>query len=296
MLNDVDIPLVSTIIPNGAVRASNVATITTSAAHNLQPGNIVQIQFVTDPTFNGTYTVQTVPSATTFTYNNTGSNTTSGTGAASLLIQGDWATDAVLLPFVNKAYRKVQNRLREAGSKTMTSEVTLAIAANAQSITDSTNPQLPATFLAPRELKERITGSGTQFYPMRPVDMLPTLATGSTIGYNGVFSWREDGIWFVGASNALDVLIRFFVGLLPVSDITSPLLIRGCLDAVASYTAYLAGLSRGYPTAQTFVAEFERDMKELLTMQAHARQYLPGRRQPNNRRRGHGIWGYGSTI
>lgn len=55
---------------------TNVATLTTGAAHNLWVGASVTVSGV-DTTFNGTYTVTGVPSTTTFTYAKTASNVTS---------------------------------------------------------------------------------------------------------------------------------------------------------------------------------------------------------------------------
>jgi len=55
---------------------SNVATLTTSAAHGLAVGDEVWVEGV-DATFNGKYTVASVPSTTTFTYAKTASNVTS---------------------------------------------------------------------------------------------------------------------------------------------------------------------------------------------------------------------------
>lgn len=295
-LNDADIPLINTIL--GVVRAANITTVTTSAAHNLQIGNIVQVSFVTDPTYNGTQTVLTVPTSTTFTYNNTGTAGSSANGTASLLIQGDTYMDAVLLPFVNKAYRKVQTRLLEAGHKSATAETIITnMPALTKSLTDATNPQLPPTFLAPREVFERINGSGQAFCLMAPCDDLPKLAAGAIIATNGVWTWREDGIYFAGASNALDVLLKFFTAQTPLTDATSVLTLRGCLDPVASYGAFLAGMSRGSAIAPNFKQQFEEDIKEFLNLHAHARQYLPGRRRPNNRGRGRGYgFGYGQTA
>jgi len=54
---------------NTAERISDVATITTSAAHTLQIGNIVVVN-ISDATYNGTVTITSVPSTTTFTYAN----------------------------------------------------------------------------------------------------------------------------------------------------------------------------------------------------------------------------------
>jgi hypothetical protein len=55
---------------------SNVATLTTSAAHGLVVGNEVWVEGV-DSTFNGKYTVATVPTSTTFTYAKTASDVAS---------------------------------------------------------------------------------------------------------------------------------------------------------------------------------------------------------------------------
>ena len=50
--------------------ANNTATLTTSTAHGFTAGKKVKISNV-DSTFNGTYTINTVPTPTTFTYNKT---------------------------------------------------------------------------------------------------------------------------------------------------------------------------------------------------------------------------------
>jgi hypothetical protein len=58
-------------------RTSNVVRITTSAAHNLQPGNVVTIDSITGVSpevFNGTHTIIAVPSSTTFEFNSNGAN------------------------------------------------------------------------------------------------------------------------------------------------------------------------------------------------------------------------------
>jgi hypothetical protein len=68
--------------------ASNVATLTTAAAHGFTTGQSVNITGV-DATFNGTYNVASTPSGTTFTYAKTAGNVTSvavsPTGTAGLL-------------------------------------------------------------------------------------------------------------------------------------------------------------------------------------------------------------------
>lgn len=55
-------------------RTDNVATITTGAAHGLVAGDEIWVRSMTDTTYNGRVTVLSAPSATTFTYSNTGAD------------------------------------------------------------------------------------------------------------------------------------------------------------------------------------------------------------------------------
>lgn len=65
---------------------SNVATLTTSAAHNLAVSDSIWVEGV-DATFNGEFTVATVPTTTTFTYTKAATNVTSTavTSAAAIV-------------------------------------------------------------------------------------------------------------------------------------------------------------------------------------------------------------------
>ena len=64
---------------------SNVATLTTSAVHGLAVGDEIWVEGV-DATFNGKYTVATVPTTTTFTYAKTASNVASTVVSSSLAL------------------------------------------------------------------------------------------------------------------------------------------------------------------------------------------------------------------
>ena len=88
---DVDkvFPAITVSINNKAL-TSNVATLTTTAAHGLCTGMEITITGV-DATFNGSYRITGVPTSTTFTYAKTASNVTStavspvGTGVAEVI-------------------------------------------------------------------------------------------------------------------------------------------------------------------------------------------------------------------
>jgi hypothetical protein len=89
--HDVDkvYPRITFSINNKAL-TSNVATLTTTAAHGLAIGMQVDISGV-DATFNGEYRVKAVPTTTTFTYDKTASDVTStavspvGTGTSDII-------------------------------------------------------------------------------------------------------------------------------------------------------------------------------------------------------------------
>jgi hypothetical protein len=68
-------PTITASINNKAL-TTDVATLTTTAAHRLAPGMEIEVTGV-DATFNGTYVITTVPTATTFTYAKVATNVAS---------------------------------------------------------------------------------------------------------------------------------------------------------------------------------------------------------------------------
>ncbi|MGC2744282.1 MAG: hypothetical protein WA672_13905, partial [Candidatus Angelobacter sp.] len=79
----------------GANRSGNVVTITTTAPHQIFAGQSATISGVSNTTFNGVFTVTSVPTPTTFTYNQTAANAiSSGGGSVSVP-----ATQAQLITF-----------------------------------------------------------------------------------------------------------------------------------------------------------------------------------------------------
>jgi 6-phosphogluconolactonase (cycloisomerase 2 family) len=78
----------------GANRSGNVVTITTTAPHQIFAGQSATISGVANTTFNGVFTVVSVPTPTTFTYKQTAANAISGGGTVSVP-----ATAAQLITF-----------------------------------------------------------------------------------------------------------------------------------------------------------------------------------------------------
>lgn len=77
---------------------SNVATLTTSVAHGFSVGSIVVVSNITNNSslFNGTYTVASVPTTTTFTYAKTNANITSA--AATGTSPNVYETNRLIIP------------------------------------------------------------------------------------------------------------------------------------------------------------------------------------------------------
>jgi hypothetical protein len=78
-------PIRAVIAAGGASRngTTGVVTITTTSSHGLNIGQSITIAGVTDTSFNGTFTIQDVPSPTTLTYAQAGVTTTSGSGTVT---------------------------------------------------------------------------------------------------------------------------------------------------------------------------------------------------------------------
>lgn len=89
-------PFSAALTVSNKALTSNVATITTSAAHGLFVGDTVKITGV-DTTFNGTWTIATVPSTTTFTYARTATNVTSGASSGTVYVAATAASQSVRL-------------------------------------------------------------------------------------------------------------------------------------------------------------------------------------------------------
>lgn len=86
--------------PTGATESGATVTITTTMNHNLAVGNSVTIAGVTEAGYNGTFTVASVPTDTTFTYE----SATSGLAAsgAGTVAYKTTVTDVPAIPFDKK--------------------------------------------------------------------------------------------------------------------------------------------------------------------------------------------------
>jgi hypothetical protein len=211
--------------------------------------------------------------------------------------QGNLFTDAVLLPYANSAYRKVQRALGNSGGEGFLSDDTLLVvpAVGAPdsslrvSITDATAPpnQLPTDLLLPLKLWERRNGSTDDFAEM--VDLtrhggLPSRPQDLTLS---VWEWRADGIYFLGATQDVQVRLRYLKAYPDLTDATSPVLVRNAQEAIAYAAAALAGWARGSPLSEKWDVAAGDALEDLVVAAARRDQQTSHRRRPFSSRSGY---------
>ena len=110
---------ITKVVSNKAL-TSNVATLTTSAVHGYVVGDVVTVSGV-DSTFDGTYTITTVGSTTTFAYAKVATNVTSvaDTGASVVYGRNELAENELLTV-----------TLSAVGSTTAATNLNLSMAVN----------------------------------------------------------------------------------------------------------------------------------------------------------------------
>jgi len=210
---------------------------------------------------------------------------------------GNLFTDAVLLPYVNSAYRSVQRALANGGAGGFLTDNALfvipAVAAADPSvqvsITDATAPpnQLPSDLLAPMKIWERANGSTDDFAEMVDLSQhggLPSRAQGLTLG---VWEWRGDGIYFLGATQDTQIRLRYVKAYPDLTDASSPVLVRNAQEAIAYAAAAMAAWARGSPLAEKWDDAAGDAIEQLVAAAVRREQQSARRRRPFSSRSGY---------
>jgi hypothetical protein len=205
-------------------------------------------------------------------------------------------TDAVLMPFLNAAYRTLQRELAENGVSVLLGQVDIDLpltnGLTPTVLSDSSSPQLPADCLAPHSLWEMVTGSTNIFLPMEKiVGGLPNFQPGS---YLRMWEWIEDQINLIGATQAITVRIRYEKVLPTLVYGTDVVQIRSSTDPLAYSTAAMAARSRGQRALAVDMASAAADatlklieryvrpeqfkVRRILRASNHLQGVRPGRR------------------
>jgi len=77
---------IASVAISGVARSSNTVTVTTSAVHGLSVSDVVNLNGVTDISFNGYFTVTAVSSTTVFTFSQTAANASSSGGSTTEIV------------------------------------------------------------------------------------------------------------------------------------------------------------------------------------------------------------------
>lgn len=281
-------------------RATNVVTITTSGPHGLILGDQAAIAGVSDASYNGTFTVASVVNSTQFTYAQAGANSTSTGGTSTGVGLGNVWTDAALIPFLNSAYRVVQRSLAMAGQTTFKVDedffVVSAVAVVDPSvqvvINEGTAPpnSLPSDLIQPLALWERPNLSSFAFVPMTDVTNSGGLPSINQTQSLGMWEWREDGLYFLGATGDVQVRMRYSKSLPILADGNSVIEIRNSQESVAFTTAAMAALSRGSTQVAQLDAAADDSLSKLIAASTRQQQRIVRRRRAFSSRRGHGAW------
>jgi len=192
-------------------------------------------------------------------------------------------SDAVLLPFLNSAYRALQRELAESGVSVLVSQVDIDLpltdGVTNTVISDVSTPQLPTDLLVPHQLWEQATGSSDIFSPMEKITGgLPNFQPAARLR---MWEWREDTIQLIGATQETTVRIRYEKSLPGIVLGTDPLQIRSSIDALAYAVAAMAARSRG---AQALAADMfalaENAAEKLIERYVRPEQFKGRRRKP----------------
>lgn len=261
------------------------------------------------------YTVALVTSATTLNLLSS-AGVQAAVNYSALLPTGDIFSDsqAYVLPTVNLAWRKLQQKLDQSSHPRTRNETVLyslpvvgsldpavqqwvnwtgffdgkTLWTPATPPPSGTCPVLPQDFMSPNECWERQSvGVGVVnplgFRPMSlTVGRLSDRAKGS---WNGMFDWREDAIYLIGAILPLDLRIsyRAFLADIAVSGsfASTVIPIMRCSDALAYYSAGIFVAPRGdAQAAADFMAKGDLAINEILTnRQGKLLQYANVRRR-----------------
>jgi hypothetical protein len=213
-------------------------------------------------------------------------------------VQQNWATDSVLLPYVNSSYRILQRKVANAGGQGfVTDNVHLILPAvpvaqqdpgTQAAITDATPPpnQLPSNLLIPLKMWERPNLSTQEFIEMVDVTEkggLPSRLQGTTLS---VWAWQTDGLYFVGATQDTQLRLRYTAAYQDLAGANDMVLIRGAQEALAYAAAGLAGMARGSPLAQQMEALASDAQEDVILENVRANSVSGVRRRAYGQRSG----------
>ena len=184
-------------------------------------------------------------------------------------------TNAVLLPFLQKAHLELVQKLQLNGANVL-SEVSAVIDVTAGAVTLT----LPTDFIRPVSLEERLDGSNAEFEPMFERDWEPGDVTQDTeLTY---WAFREQEIKFLGATTNREVRLRYVKALPTITGDSSLSTVTNGITFLAARTAELAArfISKNFALADSLVTDSVTAMSVLERNITRQQVNLTGKMKP----------------
>ena len=151
-------------------------------------------------------------------------------------------TDAILLPYIARGYRKAARVLRAAGMGVLRKESSgIAILSTDTALTRGVAPMFPSDMLRPIEIREKPAG-GTTYTVMRCQQGFLTDAAATSL--REYWDWREDKIIFRASTGATTLQVQYEAELAALSGSGSTIEIPDGLDPVSLLAAAYVAQSR----------------------------------------------------
>lgn len=137
-------------------------------------------------------------------------------------------------------------------------------------------PKLPVDLILPLKAWERQTDSNGQFLEMnQPQDGLPSRNQGPNFG---LWEWREDRIYLIGATSSRDIRVKYEASLATIADTsdfaTTVIPIRGGKRALAFGVAEYYAIARGAPQQALAAEKKLENMQQLVNRQVRKDQRI----------------------
>jgi len=155
----------------------------------------------------------------------------------------EWMTDAMLLIFINEAYRFSARFLRSEGMGLLRKiSASISITAGGGAVTRAVAPVYPTDMIRPYELQERLTtGPGAWQRMNEAVEGFFPETAATTFD---LWDWRDDTIYVKPSSVNRDIRISYEAELTALATTASVVLIPDSLDPMAKLVASYALRSR----------------------------------------------------
>jgi len=197
-------------------------------------------------------------------------------------VAGTNYTDAVLLPFIQKAYRELQVKMLKAGLQ-QANEVSASITVPAGITVLSDGALLPIDLLIPVSIHER--GSTSERWSLMTEETWePSREQATSLG---VWAFREEEIKFVGATTDRLIYIKYKKYLPGLDAAGVALKILDSTTFLAARTAAIAALVVGHNPTRAAALNDDAVVawEDLKGTRVKARQSNPVRRRVNPFRR-----------